>query len=496
MARPQRRQPVRAADVHGMKYFRLLVPLLERLHDVGTARDKAGNRLLFFDQYTILLLLYFFSPVITSLRGLQQASDLDKVQRLFGMRGVSLGSLSEATGVFDAVALEQIVHELAQRAVPLEHGAAAEALRDLTAVDGTILSALPKMVWALWKDPQDRAVKMHLHFEVFKGVPCRAKITPAACSEPAHLQAMLEPGRLYVLDRGYASYELFQHILDTGSSFVCRVQDNTAFGLKDNRPLTDLDRAAGVIRDALLFRLGARSNPNRFDHLLRLVIVRRIKPDHTVEEIWLLTDRLDLSAELIALAYRYRWTVELFFRWFKCILGCRHRIEANSSRLQKLLQLVVDERPVVDLVLDQVEENSADGVLGLAGIETFLLQHAFGIPLHKRDGRGVGFVKGRAHGAQISGRVRGPFFFCQSAGPFLDPGQHPGLGPGQVNQVLEDRPGSRVDGIVELCGRELTAAVEDSLAGLGHLVEHLQNVGTAFESWVHGLSFLRHHEVA
>jgi IS4 transposase len=29
-------------------------------------------------------------------------------------------------------------------------------------------------------------------------------------------------------------------------------------------------------------------------------------------------------AELVALAYRYRWTVELFFRWFKCILGCRH----------------------------------------------------------------------------------------------------------------------------------------------------------------------------
>src|SRR5262249_13970343 len=98
----RRRQPIRAADVRGMKYFELLVPLLQRLHDVGTARDKAGNRLLFFDHFTSLLLLYFFSPVITSLRGLQQAGDLEKVQRLFGSRHISLGSLSEASAVFDA----------------------------------------------------------------------------------------------------------------------------------------------------------------------------------------------------------------------------------------------------------------------------------------------------------------------------------------------------------------------------------------------------------
>jgi Transposase DDE domain len=342
MARPLR-QPVRAADVRGIKYFQLLVPMLDRLHPVGTARDKAGNRRLFFDQYTILLLLYFFSPIITSLRGLQQASDLDKVQRLFGIRRASLGSLSEATEVFDAAVLRQVVQELAQRAVPLEHGPAAEALRDLTAVDGTVLSALPKMAWALWQDPAHRAVKMHLHFEVFKGVPCDAKITPAACSEPAHLQTMLQPGRLYVMDRGYASYELFQAVLNAGSSLVGRVQDNTAFAFKEDRPLADADRAAGVIRDALLFRLGARTNyATGFYHLLRLVIVRRLKPDHTVEDIWLVTDRLDLTAEMIALAYRYRWTVELFFRWFKCILGCRHLLfhSANGVAIQCYAALI------------------------------------------------------------------------------------------------------------------------------------------------------------
>jgi hypothetical protein len=341
MARPHR-QVVRAADVRGIKYFDMLMPLLERLHDSGCARDKAGNRQLFFDQYATLLLLYFFSPIITSLRGLQQACDLDKVQRLLGIRHASLGSLSEATEVFDAAPLRQVVQELAQRTLPLEHGTAAEALRDLTAVDGTILPALPRMVWALWQDSEHRAIKMHLHFEVFKGVPCDAKITPAACSEPAHLQAMLQPGRLYVMDRGYDSYELFQAILAVGSSFISRVLDSTRFALKDERPLTTADRAAGVVRDALLFHLGTRTNPNAFYHPLRLVIVRRLKPDHTVEEIWLITDRLDLPAELIALAYRYRWTVELFFRWLKCIVGCRHLLfqSANGVAIQCYVALI------------------------------------------------------------------------------------------------------------------------------------------------------------
>lgn len=48
----------------------------------------------------------------------------------------------------------------------------------------------------------------------------------------------------------------------------------------------------------------------------------------------LVTNRLDLDADLIALAYRYRWTVELFFRWFKCILGCRHLLSQSENGVQ------------------------------------------------------------------------------------------------------------------------------------------------------------------
>ena len=81
----------------GLEYFDTLVPLLARLKDIGTQRDRAGNRQLFYDQYVCLLLLYFFSPTITSLRALQQASTLEAVQRRLGIRATSLGSFSRAT---------------------------------------------------------------------------------------------------------------------------------------------------------------------------------------------------------------------------------------------------------------------------------------------------------------------------------------------------------------------------------------------------------------
>jgi Transposase DDE domain len=339
-AEPRRR--ISQSQLQGFKYFSLVLPLLDRLRNINTERDRAGNRQLFCDQYVGLLLVYFFNSVVTSLRGLQQVSELEKVQELLGIRQVALGSLSEAARVFDADVLHEIVNELALRAVPLQTGREAEALRGLTAVDGSILPALPRMLWALWKDDQHRGVKLHLHFDVLAAVPADATLTPAACSEPDQLAAMLKPQRFYVVDRGYASFELFRRILDAGSSFVARVKDSTVFTVKEERPLSMEAKAAGVVRDVVIAKLGTAHHKDYLRQPVRLVVVQRTKPDGSVEELWLVTDKLDLAADLVALAYKYRWTVELFFRWFKRILGCRHLLSTcrNGVTIQAYVALI------------------------------------------------------------------------------------------------------------------------------------------------------------
>jgi hypothetical protein len=341
---PPAHDPVTEAQLQGFRYLDHFGHLFDRLRPCATGRDKAGNRQLFFDQYACLLLLYFFTPALTSLRGLQQATALRKVQQRLGLGRTSRGALSAAAHVFDAQLLRPIIAELADRAVPVVRGREAEALRGLTAVDGSLLPALPQMAWALWTDADHRAAKVHLHFDVLKGVPADATVTAAAGSEPGQLAAALRPGRLYVLDRGYASYQLFRDILDAGSSFLGRLQEDAAFTVQEERPVAPEAAAAGVVRDVVAGRLGTGHHKDVVGRPVRLVWVAtgKVRPDGTAEVLLLGTDRLDLEARLVALGYRYRWWVELFFRWLKCILGCRHLLStsANGVTLQVYLALI------------------------------------------------------------------------------------------------------------------------------------------------------------
>jgi hypothetical protein len=225
----------------------------------------------------------------------------------------------------------QIIHQVAAQALPLVQGKEAEALKNLTAVDGSLLPALPKMAWALWLDADHRAAKMHVHFDVLKGVPVEATVTAGNDSETQQLRATLQPQRLYVIDRGYADYQLFQDIVDAGSGFIGRIRDNAVWTVIEERSLSPAASAAGVRSDRVVW-LGGPQSGAVFKQPLRVIEVQTGKTDAQgrPEVLLLATNRLDLDAELIALAYRFRWAVELFFRWFKCILGCRHLL-ANSQ---------------------------------------------------------------------------------------------------------------------------------------------------------------------
>jgi hypothetical protein len=333
MAGRKPRKKLSESEVHfpGARLTRKMRQVVDRLHNAGTTRDRAHNRRLFCDDYICMLLLYFFVPAVDSLRALQQVSGWEKTRERLGIRRTSLGSLSEAARVFDAEMLEPILQELVAQVVPLKTGREAAALQGLTAVDGSVFPALSRMVWALWQDEDHRGVKLHLHFDVLKGVPYRFAVTPAACSETAQLSQMLESGRLYVIDRGYVSFEMYRDVLEAGSSLVGRVKDDLAVDVQEERPITEEGRKAGVVRDVILKRLGSAHHKDVVGRPMRLVIVRTQDRDRKPTELWLVTDRLEMDADLVALAYRYRWTVELFFRWLKCILGARHLIAHNSN---------------------------------------------------------------------------------------------------------------------------------------------------------------------
>lgn len=326
--------PVAARNLQGFKYLNDVLPLLRRLRPCGTDSDHAGNRKFFADHYAALLLLYFFNPVLTSRNALLQASQLTKVQAFCGGRPVSVGSFTEAQHLFDPTLLEELVTELAARVPEAKIPADWDCLKTLTAVDGSLLPALPRMVWALWKDDSHKAAKMHVHFEVLRGIPVRTTVTTGNDSERQQLRQTLQAGRLYVIDRGYAEYQLFQDIVDGGSQFIGRIRDNAVWEVVEERPVGAGASAAGVCGDRVVW-LGCDKSKEALRQPVRVVEVRTGKRDSrgVPEMLLLATSCLEMAAELIALAYKFRWEEELFFRWFKCVLGRRHVVSESRDGL-------------------------------------------------------------------------------------------------------------------------------------------------------------------
>jgi hypothetical protein len=326
---------------------------LARLHDAGCARDKAGNRQLHFDQYGMLILLYLFNPIVTSLRGIQQASELAKVQKKLGCSRASLGSLSEATSVFDAELLKEVIAELGEEVKPLAQDTRLKDLQHtMTLVDGTLIAALPKVMEASWQKAQTGSGmvkwRLHTHFEVDRYVPTRIDVTPnkGGCyDERAMLEGSIQSDRLYVMDRGYAKFALFNKIVLADSSYVCRLRDNSTYEVVETRELTEADRAAGVLSDQIV-RFPNGKADTRPDHPLRLVCIQgsphtsrgKYRGGSTGPDsdgiLRIATNLLDVPAEIIGLIFCYRWAIEIFFRFFKHVLGCRHLLSHNENGIE------------------------------------------------------------------------------------------------------------------------------------------------------------------
>ena len=194
----KKRERVAEKDVTGLKYFDKLAPLLARLHDDACHRDKAGNRQLHFDQYIMLVLLFLFNPLVSSLRAIVQASELKKVQRRLGCQRASLGSLSEAACVFDAGRLKGIVEELGEPLEPVG---------------------------------QDARLK--------------------------HVQNTLT---------------LVNKIHSRGSSYVCRLRDNSSYEVIEERPLSEAAKAAGIVFDGMVcyYFIGLADEEELLAHLAKL----------------------------------------------------------------------------------------------------------------------------------------------------------------------------------------------------------------------------------
>ncbi len=182
--------------------------------------------------------------------------------------------------------------------------------------------ALPRMSWAEYgvgPDGKAKGVRLHLRFNLVQDKPAQAQVTTGSGCERQALRRMLEPGQTNVGDRLYGEdYRLFEQIDQAGAFFVFRIKETASIQWEEQLPLSAADREAGVVRQGWA-RLGAMAAWRS----MRLRIIEIRTPPHHLLLVTNLSAE-QAQAELVGLVYRRRWAIELFFRWIKCILGCRH----------------------------------------------------------------------------------------------------------------------------------------------------------------------------
>jgi len=322
-----------------------------------------GNREVFADHLVVAHLVAFLSPALKSLRRIEEVCNHRKARQRFQLPRLPKSTLSDAQALFDPALLDEIITDLRQRVPALPHDPRLEALlKNLTAVDGSFFSMAPRVAWALYNKPKVTAkqrrstwrkgnIRVDMHFNVLKGIPEQAIVTDGRTPEYQTLVEHLLPERFYVLDRAYHAYPMMADIMAAGSDFLVRLRTDMKFQAIEEHALSAEERLAGMVSLQTVQTIGHRGRSALADTPLKLACI--VTPDGST--LRLLTNRVDLDAALIGLIYRYRWQIELFFRWLKCLVNFQHFFSEseNGVALQigaavigtLLLALAVQDRP-------------------------------------------------------------------------------------------------------------------------------------------------------
>jgi hypothetical protein len=296
------------------------------------------NRTLFYDELVVALLIAAYEPCINSLRTLEDAS----VSQSFlachiTSKRLAKSTLSDAMATMDPKLLLPILKRLMLQVPNLpRRDPDLAGLGKMLAVDGSYFRAAVDVVWAIATTKADsklgRSVRLNLQLDVLEFVPADVSISGQGDGSEgkAFLAQGIRPDAVYLADRGFVDMDFIKGVLEAGADLVVRVHKDTRFESLYSQALDLEDKEAHVVSDAIgiIRRIG--------DRHLREVIVTDPRSGKSVR---IITSLLEVPARVIGKLYRHRWTIELFFRWLKCVARVRHLI--SDSRNGVTLQFYV-----------------------------------------------------------------------------------------------------------------------------------------------------------
>jgi DDE family transposase/uncharacterized protein DUF4372 len=197
------------------------------------------------------------------------------------------------------------------RALYVDEPLAVDLTNTVYALDATIIDlCLSVFPWARYRR-RDAAVKLHTQVDLRGLIPTVVHITEGKRADVTFLDSLvIEPGAIYIMDRGYVDFERLHRFTDEAAFFVTRTKKGIRFRRRVSRPV---DFATGLRSDHTV-GLATAAARRAYPGLLRRV--RYVDPT-TTKQLTFLTNNFTVPALAIQQLYKSRWQVELFFRWIK-----------------------------------------------------------------------------------------------------------------------------------------------------------------------------------
>ena len=186
-----------------------------------------------------------------------------------------------------------------------------ELTQTVYALDATTIDlCLSLFPWATFRRHK-AAIKLHTLLDLRGNIPSVVTITPGRTSDLRALDTLvLEPGAIYVMDRGYIDFTRLYAIAQAGAFFVVRSRERLCHARVASHAV---DRTTGLRCDQSIRLTGPRTQ-HAYPAPLRRVRFRDVEQERTFTY---LTNLGALPALTIATLYKLRWQVELFFKWIK-----------------------------------------------------------------------------------------------------------------------------------------------------------------------------------
>jgi len=179
------------------------------------------------------------------------------------------------------------------------------------AFDSTTVDLCLSIFWWAEFRKTKGGIKIHTLYDIKTSIPCFIHISAASMHDVNALGLLYyETGGYYILDRGYIDYERLFRIHQGNAYFVIRAKGNLQFRrMYSNK----VNKDNGVLLDQIGKLTGFYVSKDYPVKLRRI----RFYDEETDKKLEFLTNNFDLTAEEIAQLYKYRWKVELFFKWIK-----------------------------------------------------------------------------------------------------------------------------------------------------------------------------------